>query len=99
MLRSGMDRVSQTLLVDRLAIFVEDVTNPGNLRLARSMGVRLGEPLDLSVLGPALPEFARWALCFEPPRAARDVSESVQRTVEQLVLNYYVPCRIREHTV
>jgi two-component system NtrC family sensor kinase len=99
MLGSVMDRVSQTLLVDRLAIFVEDASNPGNLRLARSMGVRLAEPLDLSFLGPARPEFARGALFFESPRAARDVSDSVRRTLEQLDLNYFVPCRIREHTV
>ncbi|HKN74915.1 MAG TPA: ATP-binding protein [Candidatus Acidoferrum sp.] len=99
MLGSVMDRVSQTLLVDRLAIFVEDVSNPGNLRLARSMGVRLAEPLDLSFLGPARPEFARGALFFESPRAARDVSDSVRHTLEQLDLNYFVPCRIREHTV
>src|ERR1700724_2372987 len=53
MLGSVMDRVSQTLLVDRLAIFVEDPTEPGQMRLARSMGVRLAEPLDLSFLGQA----------------------------------------------
>jgi two-component system NtrC family sensor kinase len=99
MLGSVMDRVSQTLLVDRLAIFVEDPTQPGIMRLARSMGVRLSEPLDFSFLEPARPEFARGALFFESPRAARDVSDSVRRTLEQLDLNYFVPCRIREHTV
>jgi two-component system, NtrC family, sensor kinase len=99
MLGSVMDRVSQTLLVDRLAIFVEDPTSPGHLRLARSMGVRLSEPLDLSFLEPARPEFARGALFFESPRAARGVSDSVRATLEQLDLNYFVPCRIREHTV
>src|SRR5882724_11960459 len=99
MLGSVMDRVSQTLLVDRLAIFVEDPLQPGQMRIARSMGVRLFESLDLSFLEPARPEFARGALFFESPRAARDVSESVRRTLEQLDLNYFVPCRIREHTV
>jgi len=99
MLGSVMDRVSQTLLVDRLAIFQEDPVHPGHMRLARSMGVRLTEPLDLGFLEPARPEFARGALFFESPRAARDVSESVRRTLEQLDLNYFVPCRIREHTV
>jgi PAS domain S-box-containing protein len=99
MLGSVMDRVSQTLLVDRLAIFQEDPMHPGHMRLARSMGVRLTEPLDLGFLEPARPEFARGALFFESPRAARDVSESVRRTLEQLDLNYFVPCRIREHTV
>jgi PAS domain S-box-containing protein len=99
MLGSVMDRVSQTLLVDRLAIFVEDPLQPGRMRIARSMGVRLSESLDLSFLEPARPEFARGALFFESPRAARDVSEPVRRTLEQLDLNYFVPCRIREHTV
>ncbi len=99
MLGSVMDRVSQTLLVDRLAIFVEDPLQPGQMRIARSMGVRLSESLDLSFLEPARPEFARGALFFESPRAARDVSDSVRHTLEQLDLNYFVPCRIREHTV
>jgi two-component system, NtrC family, sensor kinase len=99
MLGSVMDRVSQTLLVDRLAIFVEDPLQPGQMRIARSMGVCLSESLDLSFLEPARPEFARGALFFESPRAARDVSDSVRHTLEQLDLNYFVPCRIREHTV
>jgi two-component system, NtrC family, sensor kinase len=69
------------------------------LRLARSMGVRVNQPLDLSFLEPARPEMARGALFFESPRAAHEVSPSVQNALEQLDLNYYVPCRIREHCV
>jgi two-component system NtrC family sensor kinase len=99
MLGSVMDRVSQTLLVDRLAIFVEDPLRPGTMRLARSMGVRLSEPLDLGFLEPARPEFSSGALFFESPRVAREVGDSVRKTLEQLDLNYFVPCRIREHTV
>src|ERR1700682_504659 len=99
MLGSVMDRLSQTLLVDRIAIFMEDPMHPGRMRLARSMGVRLSEPMDLSFLEPARPEFARGALFFESPRAAREVSDSGRQTLEQLDLNYFVPCRIREHTV
>ena len=99
MLASVMDRISQTLLVDRLAIFMEDPLQPGQLRLARSMGVRLSEPMDLSFLEPARPEFARGALFFESPRAAREVTDSVRQTLEQLDLNYFIPCRIRERTV
>src|SRR2546430_8432018 len=69
------------------------------MRMARSMGVRLSESLDLSFLDPARPEFARGALFFESPRSARDVADSVRRTIEQLDLNYFIPCRIRERTV
>src|SRR5262249_14952213 len=99
MLGSVMDRISQTLLVDRFAIFVDDPEQPGNMRIARSMGVRLSESMDLGFLGPARPEFARGTLFFESARAAKEVSDSVRRTLEQLDLNYFIPCRIREHTV
>ena len=99
MLGSVMDRVSQTLLVDRLAIFVEDPQRPGEMRLARSMGVRLVESLDLSFIAPSRAEFQSGPIFFESPRSARDVSDSVRRTLEQLELNYFIPCRIRDHTV
>jgi len=99
MLGSVMDRVSQTLLVDRLAIFVEDAQNPGELRLARSMGVRLSERLDLSFLKSASPELANNTIFFESSRSVPDVADSVRRTIEQLDLNYFIPCRIRERTV
>jgi len=99
MLSSVMDRISQTLLVDRLAIFVEDEGEPGRMKLARSMGVRAQGPLDLGFLDASRPEMARSALFFESPRAAFGVSESIGKTLEQLDLNYYVPCRIREHSV
>src|SRR5579862_2787358 len=97
MLGSVMDRISQTLLVDRLAIFMEDPLQPGQMRLARSMGVRLSEPMDLSFLAPDRPEFSQGTLFFESPRAAQNVSVSQRRTLEQLDLNYFIPCRIREH--
>ena len=99
MLGSVMDRVSQTLLVDRLAIFVEDLQRPGEMRLARSMGVRLAEPLDLSFIASTRPEFLRGPLFFESSRSAQEVGDTVRRTLEQLDLNYFIPCRIREHTV
>ncbi|MGB7845161.1 MAG: ATP-binding protein [Candidatus Acidiferrum sp.] len=99
MLGSVMDRVSQTLLVDRLAIFVEDPYRPGEMRLARSMGVRLVESLDLGFIAPSRPEFLNGPIFFESPRSARDVNDSVRRTLEQLELNYFIPCRIRDHTV
>jgi len=99
MLGSVMDRVSQTLLVDRLAIFVEDPQKPGEMRLARSMGVRLTEHLDLSFIGPAREDFARGPVFFESAKVAREENDSVRKTLEQLDLNYFIPCRIREHTV
>jgi PAS domain S-box-containing protein len=103
MLASVMDRLSQTLLVDRLALFTEDPPESGRFRLERSMGLRAAgaaaESLDLSFLWQDRPEFARGYLFYESPRAARGENESVRRTLERLDLNYFIPCRMRDHTV
>ncbi|HXC33603.1 MAG TPA: ATP-binding protein [Verrucomicrobiae bacterium] len=99
MLASVMDRISQALLVDRMAIFVEDESHPGAFRVARSMGVRYNGALDLSFLEGEFKSFAQGLLFFESARAARDVSPSVRHTLEQLDLNYFIPCRIRDHAV
>ena len=55
LLGSVLDRISQTLLVDRLAVFLEDPAQPGQFVLSRSMGLPSGGPLDLSFLDPARP--------------------------------------------
>jgi two-component system NtrC family sensor kinase len=99
MLGSVMDRLSQTLLVDRLAIFIESPAQPGQMRIARSMGVRLSESLDLSFLDSNRLEFSTGPLFFESARSSPELSESVRDTLERMDLNYFVPCRIREHTV
>ena len=99
MLASVMDRISQALLVDRLAIFVEDETSPGTYKLARSVGVRFAGPLDLSFLDAEKKPFANRVLFYESARAARESAPSVRQTLEQLDLNYFIPCQIRDHAV
>jgi len=96
---SVLDRISQTLLVDRLAVFLEDTANPGRFVLTRSMGVRPESPLDLSFLDPARPALERGCLFFESAKAAVQESESVRRTIDELDLNYFIACRFRDRTV
>jgi PAS domain S-box-containing protein len=102
MLASVMERLSQTLLVDRLAVFLEDVRGDGRVRLVRSRGLRAplsDEALDLSFLSSDRPELARGYLFYESSRAARNESASVQRTLDELDLHYFIPCRIHDRTV
>jgi two-component system NtrC family sensor kinase len=103
MLASVMDRLSQTLLVDRLAIFLEDAPGSGQYRLARTMSPKgnepPAEPLDLSFLSPERAALQRGYLFYESPRAAREETDAVRRTLEQLDLNYFIPCRVREHNI
>src|SRR5580692_8783441 len=96
---SVLDRVSQTLLVDRLAVFLEDAANPGHFVLSRSMGVRPEGPLDLNFLDPENPALQRGCLFFEFARSAADLQPSVRRTLEELDLNYFIACRFRERIV
>ncbi len=98
LLGSVLDRISQTLLVDRLAVFLEDPAQPGQFVLSRSMGLRPAGPLDLSFLDPARPALERGCLFFESARAATDESESVRRTIEELDLNYFIACRFHDRT-
>src|ERR1700689_719308 len=93
---SVLDRISQTLLVDRLAVFLEDPAHPAQFVLSRSMGLRPAGPLDLSFLDPARPALERGCLFFESARAATDESESVRPTIEELDLNYFIACRFHD---
>ncbi len=99
LLGSVLDRVSQTLLVDRLAVFLEDPAHPGSFVLSRSMGLRPEGPLDLSFLNPDRPALARGCLFFESARAATQETDAVRRTLDELDLNYFIACRFRERTV
>jgi two-component system NtrC family sensor kinase len=96
MLASLLDRVSQALLVDRLAIFVEDAAEPGRFTLARSIGVGWDGSLDLRFLD-RLAE-GRGYLFFEPADAP-GLDPEERRTVSQLGLNYFLACRVHERTV
>jgi len=103
MLASVMDRISQTLLVDRLALFLDDSSTPGRYRFVSSRGLGISESaaetLDLSFLSSDRPEFARGYFFFDSYRAAREERESVRRALAELDLPYFLPCRIHDRTV
>ena len=99
LLSSALDRISQALLVDRLAVFLEDSANPGRFAFSRGMGIVPSGNLDLSFLDPQRPALSRGCLFFESARSATQESESVRNTLAQLDLNYFIPCRFRDRTV
>jgi two-component system, NtrC family, sensor kinase len=103
MLDLVIDRLSQTLLVDRLAVFLDESAPSGHYRLARSRGLHVSasdcRALDLSFLSPQRSELARGYLFYDSPRAAREESDSARRALERLDVNYFIPCRIHDRTV
>jgi two-component system NtrC family sensor kinase len=100
LLVSALDRVSQTFLVDRLAIFLRD-EDSGQFALTRSMGLQSQalQSLDLSFFDDSRPAFRAGCLFFESARQAAGESESARRTIDILDLNYFIPCRFREEVV
>ncbi|HVN09319.1 MAG TPA: ATP-binding protein [Patescibacteria group bacterium] len=99
MLESVLDRISQTFLVDRLALFLRDPGPSGRLALARSMGIVPEAAADLSFLeGDAFPPTRNY-LFFETGRAAQIEDEHVRASLERLDLNYFLPCRVRDEVV
>jgi len=60
--------------------------------------VRYSGALDLSFLDEDIKPFVNGVLFYESARAARETSPSVRQTLEQLDLNYFIPCTIRDHT-
>jgi PAS domain S-box-containing protein len=99
LLSSALDRISQTLLVDRLAVFLEDPSEPGRFVLSRTMGLQADANLDLSFLDASRTSPERGVIFFESGRAASEESPEVCRTLDQLGLNYFIPCRFRDRTV
>ena len=99
MLESVLDRISQTFLVDRLALFLRDAGPAGRLRLARSMGIAYEAADDLSFLEEGAFPPGRNYLFFETGRAAHIEDEKTRATLEKLDLNYFVPCRVRDEVV
>jgi two-component system, NtrC family, sensor kinase len=97
MLSSLTDRLSRTLNVERLAIFVAN-EDEGRFALAKSSGVPVAGELDLSFLKTPRPEPAGH-LFFENTHQVPRESQSAQQTIARLELNYYIPCHAQQKTV
>jgi two-component system NtrC family sensor kinase len=90
-----LDRLSQTLGVDCVAVFLvneesEAAADKPMVQLERSLGVSYHGALDLSFLDPRAP--VRGPLFFENVYQAVSQTPSARRTIEELELHYYVPC-------
>jgi PAS domain S-box-containing protein len=96
MLAAIVDRLSHTLLVDRVAVFLRDPISPEKFLLAKSCGIapETGEALELGFLGTERDEFQHGHLFFDNTRHAVREAEASQRTIARLDLNYYIPCTV-----
>ena len=99
MLTAVVERLSRTLLVDRVAVFLADPDAPGGFVLAKSYGINYAGELDLAFLGiPRAGEDAGH-IFYDNTRSAVRETPSAQYTISQLDLNYYIPCKVQNRSI
>ncbi len=99
MLSSIVDRISRTLLIDRMAIFLAEPESPDSFVLAKSFGMSDVSGLDLSFLGQPRPELGAGHLFFDNTHAVVRETPGAQATIARLDLNYYIPCSVQGRTI
>lgn len=99
MLTSVIDRLSRTLLVDRLAIFLATGEHGEEFEMAKSFGISYSGPLDLSFLVVEQPEYYAGHIFFDNTRKALRESSEARETIARLDLNYYIPCTVQKQTI
>jgi len=97
LLSSLIDRLSRTLAVDRMAIFLAG-EEAGKFVLAKSLGLTVSSNIDLSFLGAPRPEQAGH-LFFENTHQVPRETPSAQQAIARLDLNYYIPCHAQQKTI
>jgi two-component system NtrC family sensor kinase len=97
LLSSLIDRLSRTLAVDRMAIFLAG-EEPGQLVLAKSFGLSSPGTIDLSFLSVPRPE-PSGHLFFENTHQVPRETPSAQQAIARLDLNYYIPCQAQKKTI
>jgi two-component system, NtrC family, sensor kinase len=112
LLSSLIDRLSRTLAVDRMAIFLaghdperhdperKDARQeePGKFVLAKSFGLSIPGDVDLAFLSEPRTEQAGH-LFFENTHQVPREMPSAQRAIARLDLNYYIPCHAQQKTI
>jgi two-component system NtrC family sensor kinase len=99
MLSSVVDRLSRTLLVDRMAIFLTAGEADQRIALAKSFGMGQTGGMDFGFLSVPRPEMEAGHLFFDNTHQVPRETPSAQETIAKLDLNYYIPCRAQEHAI
>jgi two-component system NtrC family sensor kinase len=97
LLSSLIDRLSRTLAVDRMAIFLAG-EQPGEFVLAKSLGISSAGNVDLSFLSVPRPEPAGH-MFFENTHQVPRETPTAQQAIARLDLNYYIPCHAQQKTI
>ncbi len=98
LLSAVVDRLSRTLSVDRIAIFLHTGEEGGQFVLSKALGFNPVGKLDLAFLDATRPEPSRH-MFFENTHQVPHETLGSQDTIARLDLNYFIPCRAQQRTV
>jgi two-component system NtrC family sensor kinase len=98
MLSAVVDRLSRTLLVDRMAVFLS-TGESSQFLVAKSFGMTQTGGLDLGFLNTPRPEDAVGHLFFDNTHQVPRETVDAQQSIAKLDLNYYIPCRAQKQTI
>ncbi len=98
LLSSVLERLSRTLAVDRIAIFLRTGEAAGQFALSKSVGMSPVGAIDLTFLGETRPEPARH-MFFENTHQVPHETAGSQESIARLDLNYFIPCRAQQKAV
>jgi PAS domain S-box-containing protein len=93
-----VDRLSRTLAVDRIAIFLRAGEDSEQFVVSKSIGLNPMSKLDLTFLSAPRPEVAGHMFFENTHQVPRETPGS-QEAIARLDLNYYIPCRAQQKTV
>ena len=99
MLNSVVERISQTLLVNKIAIFLRKDSAAAPFEVAKALGIRDISNVNLSFLSPDRPELRRGYLFYENFKSLLKEKPEVHATLRQLDLNYYLPCVVKDSII
>jgi two-component system, NtrC family, sensor kinase len=99
MLTSIIDRLSRTLMVDRMAVFLSNPEQSDQFALAKSYGISNTLGLDLHFLNLARPEWEAGHLFFDNTIHAMRETPEAQETIRKLDLHYYIPCTVMNRMI
>jgi len=97
LLSSLIDRLSHTLAVERMVIFLAS-EEAGKFLPAKSFGLSVPANVDLTFLNAPRPEQAGHLFFENTHQVPRETPEA-QHAIARLDLNYYIPCHAREKTI
>jgi two-component system, NtrC family, sensor kinase len=100
MLDSMVERLSRTLSVDKIAVFLSEENEPGRFVLVKSMGISLStRNMNSGFLDPRRPALEKGYLFYENLKTIVSEPEEYREVLRQLDLNYYLPCVILGQTI